>query len=67
MFTSHAGLRRYTRLFFGINSAAEIFQEKIRKALCGLKGVLNVLLSDDILCFGKNINDHIANIKELFQ
>ena len=25
MFTSHVGLRRYTRLFFGINSAAEIF------------------------------------------
>ena len=64
-FTSHARLRRYTRLFFGINSAAEILQEEIRKALCGLKGVLNV--SDDILCFGKDTNDHLANLKELFQ
>ena len=64
-FTSHVGLKRYTRLFFGINSAAEIFQEEIRKALCGLKGVFNV--SDDILCFGKDASDHLANLKQLFQ
>ena len=61
-FTSHAGRRRYTQLFFGINSATEIFQEEIIKALCGLKGVLNV-----ILCFGKDTNDRLANLKELFQ
>ena len=35
-----------TQLFFEINSAAVICQKEIRKALCGLKGVLNV--SDDI-------------------
>ena len=32
-FTLRVGLRRYTQLFFGINSTAEIFQEEIRK-LC---------------------------------
>ena len=39
--------------------------QEIRKALCGLKGVLNV--SDDILCYGKDTSDHLGNLKELFQ
>ena len=35
-FTTHVGLRRYKRLNFGINSAAEIFQNTISTALEGL-------------------------------
>ena len=31
-FAALLGLRRYTRLFFGINSAAEVFQEAIHNA-----------------------------------
>lgn len=63
-FSTHVGLRRYTRLFFGINSAAEVFQDEIRKALTGLKGVINI--SDDILCFGKDHDEHLKNLKALF-
>ena len=37
-FTTHVGLRRYKRLSFGINSAAEIFQNAIQNALKGLEG-----------------------------
>lgn len=64
-FTSHVGLRRYKRLTFGINSAAEIFQEEIRRALSGLSGVVNV--SDDILCYSTNLEQHNANLRALFQ
>lgn len=32
-FSTHAGLRRYKRLPFGINAASEIFQETIRELL----------------------------------
>ena len=64
-FATHVGLRRYTRLNFGMNSAAEIFQEEIRKALSGLNGVVNV--SDDILCFGRDKAEHLRNLANLFQ
>ena len=40
VFSTHIGLFRYKRLNFGVNSAAEIFQHKIRSALWGLKGVI---------------------------
>ena len=64
-FATHVGLRRYKRLFFGINSAAEVFQEKIRKVLSGLKGAVNI--SDDILVFGDDDEDHYQNLKACFQ
>lgn len=55
-FTTHVGLYRYTRLSFGINSAAELFQNVVSQVLSGLPNVLNV--SDDILVFGKTQKDH---------
>ena len=55
-FTTHVGLRRYKRLSFGINSAAEIFQNTLRTALEGLEGVRNI--SDDIIVYGNTQEDH---------
>ncbi len=46
---------------FGINCAAEIFQNAIREALSGLKGALNI--SDDILIYGTDDDDHDANLE----
>ena len=45
-FSTHLGLRRFRRLNFGINCAAEIFQNAIREAISGLKGALNI--SDNV-------------------
>ena len=45
-FSTHVGLYRYCRLFFGVNSASEIFQETIRLTLSGIKGAVNII--DDI-------------------
>ncbi|KAL1444939.1 hypothetical protein MTO96_029416 [Rhipicephalus appendiculatus] len=50
-FSTHAGLFRYKRLNFGINSAAEVFQDTIRQVLANIPNVLRV--SDDILVYGK--------------
>ena len=55
-FSTHVGLRRYKRLFFGVNAASEIFQDQIRQALVGLEGVINA--SDDILVWGKSEAEH---------
>ncbi|XP_064469571.1 uncharacterized protein K02A2.6-like [Ornithodoros turicata] len=55
-FATHVGLFRYKRLIFGINTAAEIFQDAIRQTLSGIPNVIN--LSDDILVFGKTQAEH---------
>ena len=62
-FATHVGLHRYTRLFFGINSAAEVFQDAIRQVLSGLKGTINI--SDDILVYGSTVQEHNANLKSV--
>ena len=64
-FTTHVGLRQFTRLNFGICSAAEVFQEAIRQTLSGIPGAIN--LSDDILVFGKTQAEHNANLKATLQ
>ena len=55
-FATHMGTFRYKRLSFGINSAAEVFQETIRQLICDIDGVLNI--SDDVLVFGRTQKDH---------
>ncbi|KAM7283208.1 uncharacterized protein ISCGN_000341, partial [Ixodes scapularis] len=55
-FATHNKLYRYKRLMFGINAAAEVFQETIRQVLNGIPHVLNI--SDDILVFGKTKDEH---------
>ncbi|GAB1601043.1 hypothetical protein Ahia01_000382500 [Argonauta hians] len=65
MFATHRGLYRFRRLNFGVNSAAEVFQEAICQALNGLPGVTNV--SDDILVFGKDQQSHETNLRGVLQ
>ncbi|CAI6367348.1 unnamed protein product [Macrosiphum euphorbiae] len=55
-FSTHVGLRRYKRLNFGINSAAEVFQDEIRQVLVNIPNVMNV--SDDILIYAKSQDEH---------
>ena len=59
------GLMRYKRLNVGISSAAEIFQNVIRKTLEDIDGAINI--SDDILVFGKTHKEHDHNLKAVFQ
>ena len=51
VFSTHAGLRRYKRLNYGISASHEIFQNEIRQALQGLDGCINI--SDDIIILVK--------------
>lgn len=63
-FVTHKGLRRYTRLMFGLSSASEIFQEIIQQVLSGIPGVRNI--SDDIVVFGKDQASHDRALREVF-
>lgn len=53
-FTRH-GLRRYTRLSFGINTAPTIFQQYMDTAFADLEGTR--IFMDDILTFGKTYDE----------
>ena len=64
-FTTHVGLRRYKRLNFGINSAAEIFQNTISSSLEGLEGVRNI--SDDIIVYGRNQHEHDERLEAVLK
>ena len=64
-FQTHIGLFRYKRLNFGVSAAPIIFQNELRQALQGLKGILNI--ADDIVCFGKTHEEHDANLRALLQ
>ncbi|CAB4016982.1 Hypothetical predicted protein, partial [Paramuricea clavata] len=64
-FSTHVGLRRYKRLLFGINAAAEIFQNAIEEILAGLPGCKNI--SDDIIVFGRGQKEHDTNLRGVLE
>ena len=65
VFSTHRGLFKYKRLNFGVNAAAEIFQNKIRKSLEGLEGVLNI--SDDLLVYGTSQEEHDLRLRAVLE
>lgn len=62
-FSTHIGLFKYKRLFFGVTSAAEIFQNTVQSILSGIKGVINA--SDDILIFGRSKEEHDKSLHQV--
>jgi len=64
-FTCSAGLYRYKRLSFGINSASEQYQHEIQRVLTGLQGAANI--SDDIIVHGRGDADHDQNLEAAMQ
>lgn len=57
-FMTRDGLKRYTRLMFGVNCAPGYFQKFMDQKLAGIKGVKCFM--DDILIFGKTQEEHDA-------
>ena len=55
-FSTHVGIHRYKRLFFGINCASEIFQNTISQVIDGILGVKNI--SDDIIVCRTSTAEH---------
>ncbi|MFY8166669.1 MAG: RNase H-like domain-containing protein, partial [Sediminibacterium sp.] len=64
-FRTHIGIFRYKRLFFGINSAPEIFNAKIRKLLEGINCQVNAC--DDILGMGETLEDYENVMLQILQ
>ena len=64
-FSTHCGLRRYKRFNFGINSAAEIFQNAIRNCILDIPGCIKV--SDDIMIYGWNQEAHDKSLTAVME
>ncbi len=66
-FNSPASNQRYKfdRLPFGINISQDLFQEAMDKITRDLDGVISI--TDDICGFGKDDDDHYANIHKLMK
>ena len=64
-FVTHLGLFRYTRLFFGVNSAPELYQHVIRQVLQNCPGAANI--ADDIIVHGKTKAEHDERLQKVFQ
>lgn len=56
---------RYKRLNFGISSASEEFQKTIESIISNIPKVRNI--SDDIIVFGDNEEDHDKNLHQVLQ
>ena len=57
---THVGLRRYKRLMFGINAAAEVFQNAVAEMLSDLESCHNI--SDDVIVWIADTLDHDQNL-----
>ena len=63
-FSTHKGLRQFTRLNFGTNSASELFQHVVSEQIRDIPNVMNV--SDDIIIFGKTKQEHDNALEAVF-
>ncbi|XP_024892655.1 uncharacterized protein K02A2.6-like, partial [Temnothorax curvispinosus] len=61
---THKGLYRPTRLMYGVASAPAIWQRIIENILKDIPGV--VVFLDDIRVSGKNVQDHLSKLRQVF-
>ena len=64
-FYTHRGLKRFKRLHFGVNSAAEIFNEEVRKVVAQKPNAVSIY--DDILVFGETPEEHDETLRHIFK
>ena len=64
-FYTHRGLKRFKRLHFGVNSAAEIFNEEVRKIVQHEPNAISIY--DDILVFGPTQEEHDKALRHVLE
>jgi hypothetical protein len=64
--TPRGCLYQFTTMPFGLCNAASTFERIIEKTLAGLQWQIAVLYLDDIVVFGKYFEDHLCNLRKVF-
>lgn len=62
-FNTPFGRYRFLRLPYGLKCSSDIFQERMTNLLEGLEGI--AVYIDDIICWGKDVNEHNERLKKL--
>jgi hypothetical protein len=64
--TPRGGLYQFTTMPYGLCNAASTFERIIKKTLVGLQWHIAVLYLDDIVVFWKSFEDHLCNLRKVF-
>ena len=64
-FRTHRGIKRFKRLHFGINAAAEIFQQENEKTFADIENVR--VIYDDFIVYGKTKHEHNVALARLLK
>ena len=65
IFQTHEGLHRMERLYFGPTASTGIFHHEVRKAFTGVPGTISI--HDNIIVWGRNFDEHHANLQACLQ
>ena len=66
-FVCKYGHYEMTRMPFGLNNATSTFQRTMEMALSGLQWITCLIYIDDIIVFGKNFEEHMSRVEEVFE
>lgn len=65
-FSTSFGHYEFLRMPFGLKTAPATFQRAMNRALTGLQGIKCFVYLDDIVVYGKNLDDHLSKLREVF-
>ena len=66
-FATQCGFYEYTTMPFGLSNAPATFQRVMEIALSGLQWQTCLIYLDDVIIFGKDFDEHLSRLKEVFE
>ncbi|KAL4084308.1 hypothetical protein QTP88_028133 [Uroleucon formosanum] len=66
-FSINQGHYHYKRMSMGLASAPSTFVKAMTNVMAGLIGIKCLVYLDDIIIYGKNLNDHIKKLIDVFE
>ena len=66
-FVNHQGIFQFKVMPFGLTNAPATFQRIMDSVFAGLKWKNLLVYSDDIIVFSETFDEHMADLKEVFQ
>lgn len=66
-FSTPTGHFEFIRMPFGLKGAPATFQRAMNRMLAGLQGSVCLVYLDDIIIFGKSLEEHFQNVSKVFE